>query len=96
MFRDGTGASGNGLSGALAAISNAATAATTGLGASESRYSAARSSLADLSEKASDDAEKMRTRLTAQFAAMDVRVAAYKSTQTFLDNQIKAWNRSND
>ena len=37
----------------------------------------------------------MRTQLTAQFAAMDARVAAYKSTQSFLTNQIAAWNKSN-
>ena len=39
-------------------------------------------------------AEQLRERLTRQFSGMDARVAAYKSTQTFLDNQIKAWNRS--
>ena len=95
MFKDGTGASGNGLSAALTAISNAATATTSGLGASETRYNAARTSLADQSEKATEQATQMSTRLTAQFAAMDARVAAYKSTQTFLENQIKAWNKSN-
>lgn len=94
MFRDGTGASGNGLGAALAAISAAATGGTTGLGASESRYTEAKSDLAEVAEKATIEAEQVRTRLTAQFAAMDARVAAYKSTQTFLENQIKAWNKS--
>ena len=94
MFRDGKGASENGLSAALNAISNAATAADTGLGASESRYTKARSVLAEQSDKASLQAEQMSTRLTAQFAKMDARVAAYKSTQTFLENQIKAWNKN--
>jgi flagellar hook-associated protein 2 len=32
--------------------------------------------------------------MTKQFAGMDARVAAYKSTQTFLTNQIAAWNKS--
>ena len=27
-------------------------------------------------------------------AGMDARVAAYKSTMSFMENQIKAWNRS--
>lgn len=94
MFRDGSGPSGNGLSAALMAISTAATAADTGLGASESRYTKARSVLAEQSDKASEQADQMRDRLTAQFAKMDARVAAYKSTQTFLENQIKAWNKS--
>lgn len=93
MFRDGTGPSGNGLSGALNAISNAATA-TSGLGASESRYAAAKNGLAEQADKASEQAEQLRTRMTSQFAAMDMRVAAYKSTQAFLENQIKAWNKS--
>lgn len=93
MFRDGgAGASGKGLASALAAIATTATAKT-GLGASASRYEDARSDLAEMSEKAGLEADKMRTRLTQQFAAMDARVAAYKSTQTFLENQIKAWNR---
>lgn len=97
MFRVGTGtnANANGLAAALNAISTAATARTTGLGASESRYTEAKSDLVELSDKASADAEQMRTRLTAQFAAMDARVAAYKATQSFLENQIKAWNKSN-
>lgn len=94
MFRDGNGATQKGLSGALAAIGTAATSATTGLGGSESRYTKAKADLAQMVEKVTVDADKMRTRMTAQFAAMDSRVAAYKSTQSFLENQIKAWNKS--
>lgn len=94
LFRDGTGESGNGVAAALAAISTAATGVTTGLGASEAKYSKAKSDLADLQIKATEDADRVRTRLTGQFAAMDARVAAYKSTQTFLTNQIAAWNKS--
>lgn len=94
MFRDGTGDSGNGLGGALAVISAAATSAATGLGASEAKYARAKTDIADLQVKVTSDTDKLRTRLSAQFAAMDARVAAYKSTQTFLTNQIAAWNKS--
>jgi flagellar hook-associated protein 2 len=34
--------------------------------------------------------------MTQQFAKMDAKVAAYKSTQTFLTNQIAAWNKSDN
>lgn len=30
--------------------------------------------------------------MTRQFATMDSRVAGFRSTQSFLDNQIEAWN----
>jgi flagellar hook-associated protein 2 len=92
MFADGKGASGKGVSAALTAISDAAINSTTGLGASSTRYTKAQ---ADLGEDQADLAAAgtvMTTRLTAQFAAMDARVAAYKSTLTFLEQQIDAWN----
>ena len=93
LFKSGTGD--GGIGGALAAISATATGAATGFGASESRYGKAKSELADQQAKATDDAERLRTRLTSQFAVMDARVAAYKSTGSFLTNQIAAWNKSN-
>ena len=40
--------------------------------------------------------ERLRTRMTQQFAAMDSRVAAYKSTQAFLTQQIDIWTKPND
>ena len=65
-----------------------------GLSASTTTYNKQLAGLADAKLKAGEQAEQLRERLTRQFAGMDARVAAYKSTQTFLDNQIKAWNRS--
>ncbi|MES2444447.1 MAG: flagellar filament capping protein FliD [Pseudomonadota bacterium] len=81
-----------GLSAALATIADAATNKTYGLGASEARYTKAQTSLAGDQEKATAAAESLRTRMTRQFAGMDSAVAAYKSTQTFLTNQVAAWN----
>jgi flagellar hook-associated protein 2 len=34
--------------------------------------------------------------MTKQFAGMDAAVAAYKSTQSFLTNQVAAWNSQNN
>jgi flagellar hook-associated protein 2 len=31
--------------------------------------------------------------MTQQFSSMNSKVTAYKATQTFLENQIKAWNK---
>ncbi|MGY4394924.1 flagellar hook-associated protein 2 [Sphingomonas sp. UYAg733] len=95
MFADGKGAAGKGISGALSAISDTAISTKVGLGASAARYTKAQ---ADLSEDQADvtDAEAtMSKRLTAQYAAMDARVAAYKSTLTFVQQQVDAWNSNN-
>ena len=92
MFSPGLLSQGDGLSAALNSIATKATSSFTGLGASAIRYGEAQSDLADLKDKASSDADAMRTRLTQQFASMDSKVAAYKSTQTFLEQQIASWN----
>lgn len=90
MFKSGAG-----VSKALAAIASEATNTEYGLGASAQNYTAAKSKLADQQEKATEAAEAMRTRMTRQFAGMDAVVSSYKATQSFLTNQIAAWN-SND
>ncbi|MEZ0244713.1 MAG: flagellar filament capping protein FliD [Sphingomonas sp.] len=87
--------SGKGLSAELAKIATAASSMTYGLGNSVVRFNEAKSNLAEEQEKALAAAESMRTRMTRQFAGMDSAVAAYKSTQTFLENQVKAWNSDN-
>lgn len=94
IFADGTGASGGGLAAALAAITTQATDLTLGLGASEDRYTKQQTRLSEASEKAVAEAEQVRTRLTRQFSGADARIAAYKSTQAFLTQQIASWNKS--
>ncbi|HEX8300373.1 flagellar filament capping protein FliD [Sphingomonas sp.] len=86
-------AAGVGLTKTMNDIAARAVNKVTGLGASEATYTKKQSDLADDKQEAAADAEKLRTRMTRQFAAMDSRVAAYKSTQSFLTNQIAAWNR---
>jgi flagellar hook-associated protein 2 len=89
-----TASSGAGLNAAFAAISKAATSPLYGLAASTATYTKAKTDVTDAESKATDDAATMKTRLTQQFAAMDSKVAAYKSTQAFLTAQIAAWNKT--
>ncbi|MEZ0497222.1 flagellar filament capping protein FliD [Sphingomonas sp. IW22] len=86
----------SGLPASLRLIALSASSRTTGLGASETRYSDMVADVSEQREKALEAAEAMRTRMTQQFASMDAKVAAYKSTQSFLEQQIAAWNNTND
>lgn len=92
MFADGTGASGAGIGGALNAISATAIDKDIGLAASTATYTKGEADITDQQAKMATDADTMKTRLTQQFASMDARVAVYKSTLSFLQAQIDAWN----
>ncbi|QDX27214.1 flagellar hook protein [Sphingomonas suaedae] len=95
MFAEpvGSSATANGVAGALNAIATEAASTVRGLGASELSYSRSKTDLADAKADALEAAESLRTRMTRQFATMDAKVAAYKSTMTFLENQVDAWNK---
>jgi flagellar hook-associated protein 2 len=82
-----------GLSATLTALTTSATSTVTGLGASTVRYTAAEADVAKQQDKVTDQSAQLTTRLTQQYASMNSRVSAYKSTQTFLTNQIAAWNK---
>ena len=89
LFADGTGASGGGLAAAFKAIGDAATSATTGLGATISRYTKEQGRIAEQRDRIASETENFRNRLTRQFSNSDARVAAYKQTQAFLTQQFK-------
>jgi flagellar hook-associated protein 2 len=89
-------ASGAGVPAAMQAISLAAGSTRTGLGASEARYNAQVDDVAEQREAAVEAATTLRTRMTQQFASMDARVAAYRATQSFLEQQVDAWNNTNN
>lgn len=89
---NGSATTGNGLSATLDSIASAASSTLRGLGASEVNYTKAKTEVVEDKTEALEKAEAMRTRMTRQFASMDAKVAAYKSTMTFLENQVKAWN----
>ena len=103
LFADGTGASGGGLSAALDTVTTAAvdTAVTVngkvehiGLVGSAALYTAAKSKVTDAEDKVTTDTTAYQARLTKQYAASDARIAAYKASQTALQNQIAQWNKS--
>ena len=62
------------------------------LGGSVARYSALKSKLADDRAKLDNQLENIRAQFIKRFAASDVRVGASRSTLSFLQNQIAAWN----
>lgn len=64
------------------------------LGGSISRYSSRKTQLTDDQTKLADKQEALRARLSTQFAGVDSRVSASRSTLSFLQNQIDAWNNA--
>lgn len=87
---------GSGLMAAMNSVKLNATSTLYGLGASTTRYTQSKSDLTGQQDKIAEQREKLTTRMTQQFASMNARVAAYKSTMTFMENQIKAWTNGND
>ena len=61
---------------------------------SVNRYTAKKTQLSDDKSKLADQQEALRARLAKQFTAVDSRVGASRSTLSFLQNQIDAWNNS--
>lgn len=97
IFAPAKAGSPDGLSAALSKIATRIAPEATkkeGLNVSADLYAKQMRAVEDARTRATDQAEQMRARLTQQFASMDSRVAAYKSTMTFMENQVKAWNRS--
>lgn len=88
----GSATAANGLAAALGSIATAAASTSRGLGASEANYTKSKADIAEDKSEALAKAEALRARMTRQFASMDAKVAAYKSTMTFLEGQIDAWN----
>ena len=95
MFADGAGTSNGGLSAALGAITTRATDRLYGFDAETKRFTTQQGDVTDAQAKATDAAAAMKDRLTQQFATMDARVAAYKSTADFLKQQVDVWTKSN-
>ncbi|WP_136163007.1 flagellar filament capping protein FliD [Sphingomonas flavalba] len=71
------------------------TSKTDGLGASTDRYTRQRAALADRQDELQTRQDQAREQMTRQFASMDARVAAYKATQSFLEQQVKIWTNAN-
>jgi len=86
----------SGLLAVLTTISTNASSTTYGLGASATRYTAAQSDVTDQQATLSTKKETETTRLTQQYATMNTKVAAYKSIQAYLTQQIDAWTKSDN
>ncbi|MBX9795344.1 flagellar filament capping protein FliD [Sphingomonas sp.] len=95
MFADGVTSTNGGLAAAFDALATRANSTVGGLGASELRYTNQRQQVGRDQQRATDQAEVMRQRLTRQFSGTDARVAAYRSAQNFMQQQVDAWNGSN-
>lgn len=104
LERDPAGAAAmftTGLHGVFATFDKMArTASSTGdpgsLAGSISRYQKQSKQLSDDSAKLADQQERLRATLVGRFAAADTRISASKSTLSFLQSQIDAWNAQRD
>jgi len=85
-----------GLAGTVKAIRDALFALNGPLTMSNERLRDDAEDIAD--DRAAMDARTTayRDRLVSTYAAMEKRVSAFKATQSYLEQQIKAWNRSDD
>ena len=63
---------------------------------SVSRYTALKTRLAAEASELAEAQEELRARMVSRFASVDSRVGASRSTLTFLQNQIDAWNAQNN
>lgn len=91
----------NGLHGVYATIDGIVRKATAAsdpgsLAGSIARYTKQKTTITATKSKLADQQENLRTTLVARFAAADSRIGASKSTLSFLQNQIAAWNKSDN
>ncbi|KTW01723.1 flagellar filament capping protein FliD [Sphingomonas sanguinis] len=84
-----------GLSAQLNSIQMSATSTIYGLGATAKQLNQDQSANTLAQSNLADDQSSAQDRMTAQFSAMNARVASYKSTQSFIDQQVKMWTKSN-
>lgn len=85
-----------GLGGTLQAIRDALRASTGALTTSQNSAAAETKRIADDRTKMEATITAYHDRLVTQFTAMDAKVAAFKATQSYLDQQIKVWTNSNN
>lgn len=91
----------NGLYGVYASIDKIArNASTTGnpgsLAGSLSRYTSQKREIGEQNTKIAEQQEALRARLAKQLSAADARINSFKSTQSFLQQQIDMWKKSSD
>jgi flagellar hook-associated protein 2 len=85
-----------GLGGALQSIRDSLRAATGPFATTQARLSTEGKRIAEDRQTLERRSQAYYDQLVKNFSAMDRRVSAFKATQSYLDQQIKAWNRSDD
>jgi flagellar hook-associated protein 2 len=93
MFAQTT-AAGTGINSVMQSLQLSTSSTVYGLGASTTKYRQSQAELSTQQDKIADQATRLTTRLTQQFASMNSRVSAYKSTQAFMTQQIDNWTKS--
>ena len=83
-----------GLSARMNSVQLSATSSVYGLTASYNNLNEAQKDLSDQQSRLSDNRDRASDALTARFSAMNNRVSAYKSVQSFMDQQVKMWTKS--
>ncbi|WCT72912.1 flagellar filament capping protein FliD [Sphingomonas naphthae] len=85
-----------GLAGALQSISDTLLGTSGALASTKTRLATEAKAIATDRTRMTDLDTSYRARLTTSFTAMDSRVARYKSTQSFLEQQVKVWTNSDN
>lgn len=85
-----------GLGGALQAIRDSLRAQTGPLKGSQDRLAAQAKAIARDRETLEMRSEAYRNQLIASFSSMDKRVSVLKATQSYMEQQIQAWNARRD
>jgi flagellar hook-associated protein 2 len=86
-----------GIAFALDAIRDKAIATDGVIDRVSSSLKAKSETLAEQLEKIEEREDAYRARLEKQYGSLDARLAAFKATQTYLEQQIKLWtNQGND
>ena len=84
----------DGINAAMSSVKLNATSTLYGLGASTTRYNEAQTRIAAQQDDIATKSESMTNRLTQQYASMNAKLSAYKSTQSYLQQQVDMWTKS--
>jgi flagellar hook-associated protein 2 len=83
------------ISGMLGDIQKQLTSTSGGLTTTSARLSAEAKRIAEDQAKLDAQSDALKDRLTRQFTAMEKAVSAFKATQSYLQQQIDMWTKSN-
>ncbi|MEJ7926858.1 flagellar filament capping protein FliD [Sphingobium sp. AN641] len=85
-----------GLAGLMDQVRDSIQAKDGALASAQAKYNALAEKLTKQLEKLDEQMETYEARLTATYSEMETRLAALKATQSYLDQQIAMWTKSDD